>query len=174
MDLVVIVIAIVSALAAIAAAIAAGIQARASVRAADHAEKSREASETARAEAVALNRQANELLERQARAQEEVAALARAQAPRDELEWTMRPGHNDIVEIVNTGNITVYNVTAEGGAGVHIDEDSRADVLPPGDYIEVGVMPASFNVSKRTVTLSWQYTPDGDVHTETARVRPNR
>lgn len=173
MDLVVI-IAIVSALAAIAAAIAAGIQARASVKAAGEAKTSREASEAARADAVALTRQANDLLERQARAQERVAELAQAQAPKDEFGWTYSPSHGDMVLMSNAGNVTVYDVAAEGGQGVDVDEDSTAAVLPPGDYVTIGVMPSGYGGRRRDVTMTWRYSPDGEKQRATVAIRPNR
>lgn len=168
------VVAVIAALGAVIAAGAATVQARAAVVAAKESRADREKSETARDEAVALTREANLALERQAKAQEEAVAIAKAQLPRDELEWTYRPGHGDMVEIVNTGNVTVYDVEALGGPGVHCDEDSRAGEIGPGDFIEVGVMPATFGASRREVTMRWRYTPEGEVHEATSRIRPNR
>lgn len=174
MELIALVIAVVAALSAALAAGAATVQARAAIVAARESRADRERSETARDETVALTREANLAFERQATAQEEAVAIARSQLPRDELEWTYRPGHGDVVEIVNTGNVTVYDVEAIGGPGVHCDEDSKAVEIGPGDFIEVGVMPASFSVSRREVTMRWRYAPDGDVNETTSRVRPNR
>ncbi len=165
------IISIASALAAIAAAIAAMIQARASVKAAEEARKSQASSAASKTEAAASSRQMTEMLERLARAQEQVAE---SQAPKAHFGWTYQRGHGDMVLIMNDGNVTVYDVAAEGGQGVHADEESTAARLIPGDYVAIGVMPSGYGPTRREVTMTWRYSPDGDQQSATVAVRPNR
>lgn len=168
------IVSIASALGAVIAAIAATVQARASVRAADLAKESQQGSQQAETEALAIRREMTEVLQRLAASQEQAVEIAQAQLPKDEFGWIYMPGHGDTVLMANDGNITVYDVSAEGGDGVHVDEESTAQTLPPGDYVVIGVMPSGFGSSKRQVTMRWRYSPDGDIQSATVAIRPNR
>lgn len=174
METAALIISIASALGAIVAAIAATVQARASVRAADLSKESQQGSEQAETEALAIRREMNELLQRLAASQEQVVEIAQAQLPKEEFGWVYTPGHGDTVLLANDGNVTVYDVSAEGNEGVHVDEESTAQTLPPGDYVVIGVMPSGYGPSRRQITMNWRYAPDGEIQSATVAIRPNR
>lgn len=174
METAALIISIASALGAVVAAVAATVQARASVRAADLSKESQQGSEQAETEALAIRREMNELLQRLAASQEQVVEIAQAQLPKEEFGWVYTPGHGDTVLLANGGNVTVYDVSAEGNEGVHVDEESTAQTLPPGDYVVIGVMPSGYGPSRRQITMNWRYAPDGEIQSATVAIRPNR
>lgn len=135
------------------------------------AKQAREGADAASAETLRLNAEANALYERMAGASEDLAAAVKAQAPSDGPAWDIRRGHRAVQLVMNVGTRKAFDVYLEGTEGVHIDDDSRAEVLEPGQGVEFAVWRGS-GMAPPQLTLFWRDERHGEQHRRAFAVNP--
>ena len=163
MELAGLIVAVVAALGGVAAAIFAGSQARSARLDRKDAENARNESQAARDEAVRLAGEANDAFKRQAEALERSNELEEAKRPKPRVNWQPRMGAGrDSRILVNEGNIEARNVVGTGNIGLHVDEDTQAESVMPGDSIAYFVSPTLSSIGRPRLRIEW----DDDSSTE--------
>jgi hypothetical protein len=161
-------------LVATAIAMAASIvQANAAITARRDAQSAQAASEAARDEASELARKATDAFVRQAEAQERANELTEAAQPKPHVRWAIGHDVGDMQTVVNTGDVAAYDVSLTGNNGFHIDDDSRSDMLIPGDSVTFAVMVGG-GMDRPRLTIRWADEPGGDQRETSVAVSPMR
>lgn len=171
MDTWALVVSIIAAVATVAAAAVAAWQAKIARDARDDARKAQADSESAAAESVALAKKANDAFERQARAQEEANAIARASMPADEVRWEYAQVSGIRYMLRNAGTRVALEAGIEDitePAGFVRPEDGPRDVRP-GEAIEFTVVSA-FGSPRPEFRVSWKEAGSDEVHTDETRM----
>jgi len=135
------------------------------------AKRARIGADAASAETLRLKEEANALYARMAAANEELAAAVKAQAPQDGPAWDIRHGHRAVQLVMNVGTRKAFDVYLEGTEGVYTDEDSKREVLEPGDAVEFAVWRGSGMPPSR-LTLFWRNERHGEQQRKVFAVSP--
>lgn len=171
MDTWALVVSIIAAVATVAAAAVAVWQAKIARDARDDARKAQADSESAAAESVALAKKANDAFERQAAAQEEANAIARANMPADEVRWEYEQirGVRYILRNVGTRvaiEAVIEDITEPAGF-VRPEEGARS--VRPGESIEFTVLSTGGSPAP-AFRVSWKEDGSDEVHTDDTRM----
>jgi len=140
-------------------------QARAARSAQAEAQVAQRAAEVARDESLELAKKATEAAERHARAQEIANEIELAKLPKPHVDWLPRASSRDSRILVNVGNVNAINVVATGNSGVHTDEESRSQLVAPGDSIKFWVLPATFGSERPRLHVEWDDERTGEHRT---------
>lgn len=177
-------IAFIGALGAIAGAIFTGVQAKAAtvsrrdaVNAQAAAEVAQEKAEKAQAATLALQEDANRIasdartaLDRSAAALERANDITEAAISKPEVKWQVSPSRGDTWAVKNIGDLAANTVRLSGSAGIYTDEDSAADVVPPGQQVVFGLMTGS-GMSAPVLTIEWDDETSEDRKSESIAMR---
>ncbi len=171
MDIWALVVSIIAPVATVAAAAVAVWQAKIARDARDDARKAQAESESAAAESVALAKKANDTFERQAEAQEEANAIARANLPTDEVRWEYEQirGARYILRNVGTRaaiKAVIEDITEPVGF-VRPEESSR--FVRPGESVEFTVL-SIWGSPTPAFRASWKEDGSEEVHADDTRM----